>query len=148
ADFGLPWVQVEPFRLFLFSRLDHGHVSEPPRFIAEVESQSFGPQLVANLLEEVDIETSAPHRPEAARSGFVAQVGLGVRGRHENALSREVGDDTAVGRAIAVFTASDKSLGRLDLLVLQCGQLAQLDAPYAGQLLVGIFAPYRGERVR
>jgi hypothetical protein len=65
TDLGLPWVQVEAVRLLLFRGLDHCRVSEPPWFTAQVEGQSFGPQLVSDVLEEIEIKTPAPHWPEA-----------------------------------------------------------------------------------
>ena len=97
-----PRIEVVALILLLAGRLQNALVGQPPRLASAVERDCLGPQLVAVLGDEINVDPAAADRQEAACAGFVLEVGGGIGAADEDGLPWGLDDVPALGRPEAV----------------------------------------------
>ena len=81
-----PRIAFVAFRLFGLGMIALEFGGRPPRRALAVERDRFGEQLIAVTLQRRDVNVASLDRPEAAATGFVAQIGVLVGRSDKNAL--------------------------------------------------------------
>ena len=145
----LPGVLNVTLGLLLTRGTNDLSVCQPPRRSGIEQCKRFRPELIPVALDCGMINfASTADRPEAAATGFVFQVGIGVGAADKNGLARHLDDAAPIAWTEAVNFASDEGLHLVDIGAVHAGEFWNLYSPGDADLHSCVFAAQLGEIVR